>query len=115
MVDEACGAADVHAVADVLVRDVVRVQPELVAVGVVVDGPFAVTDLAFVPFDFVGVEFEEFVFGDGFGFGELIEVHEVVAFVRVAGFAAVVCFLGGDDLAAVGIDELTLLQLLQAA
>ena len=115
VVDEARGAANVHAVDDVFVGRVRGVEVELFARGGGFGGVGAGGDLGRVPLDLVGMQCEEFVFWNGRGLFELIEVHEVVAFVGVAALAAEVGFVRGDDFAAVGVDELAFLEWLEAA
>ena len=110
VVDEARGAADVHAVDDVFVGVVRGVAVEGFAGGGELDGVGAGGHLGGVPFDLVGVQLEEFFFGEGRWLFEFVEVHKVVAFVRVAGFAAEVGFVRGDYFAAVGVDELAFLK-----
>ena len=46
---------------------------------------------------------------------KLIEAHKVNLLVGGACFSATICFLMGDNLSAVGVDELAFLQVLRAS
>ncbi len=81
VVDEADGPADVHSATNVLAGDELWVEPDLVALDVVFDCPFALFDLLSMLFDLIGVKSEELCFGDGVWFLKFIKVHQVIAVI----------------------------------
>ncbi len=78
MVDEAGGPADVHAVTNVLVGNVLWVEPELVPRLVHLDCPLPSLDLVCVPVLLVRVKLQEIPLRHRLWLLELIEGHEVV-------------------------------------
>ena len=124
MVHEPGGATHIHPVTDVFVGNVVWILPELFAGFAFAVFAFAI--FGFTVFDF-GVGFSRLnlpiiilnIFReplaklglrDQFRVAELIEVKEVVGFVRGSFCAAPIGFCNGNDLASVGINKVSLSQ-----
>ena len=134
MVHEPGGATHIHPVTDVFVGNVVWILPELFAVFAFAVFAFAIFGFAVFAFAIFG--FTVFDFGVGFSrlnlpiivlnlfreplaklglrdqfrVAELIEVKEVVGFVRGSFGTAPIGFCNGNDLASVGINKVSLSQ-----
>ena len=124
MVHEPGGATHIHPITDVFVGNVVWILPELFAVFAFAVFAFAI--FGFTVFDFsVGFSrlnlpiivlnlFREplakLALRDQFGVAELVEVKEVVGFVRGSFGTAPIGFCNGNDLASVGINKVSLSQ-----
>ena len=112
VVDEARGAAHMHAVDGICWLGVGRIHPEFFALFVLGDLVFATLDLLFQPGDLVGMGVEEFGLGNRFTrITEFIEAKHVVVTNALTDSCATIGFVVCNDLTSVRIDERTFQEL----